>query len=86
MKYLILLFILCSKIFGQIDKSMEFCSKQNSAARWLSSENVMTENQERIDIRYYDIHLKINPNTESIEGFVTTNLVVVDSGDRKSVV
>lgn len=80
MKNLIILFILCSKIFGQIDKSMEFCSKRNSAARWLSSENVMTENQERIDIRYYDIHLKINPNTESIEGFVTTNLVVVDSG------
>ena len=56
--------IISSILLGQVDKSMDLCSRQNSFAKWLSIENMMTENQERINITFYDLYFKIFPDDQ----------------------
>ena len=72
--------IISSILLGQVDKSMDLCSRQNSFAKWLSIENMMTENQERINITFYDLYFKIFPDDQSINGLVSATAIVVDSG------
>ncbi|MBL7014079.1 MAG: T9SS type A sorting domain-containing protein [Candidatus Marinimicrobia bacterium] len=81
MKQLFYLGIFISGIIvGQVDKSMDFCSRQNSLAKWLSVENSLTENQERIDVTFYDLFFKIYPEDESINGRTIVHATVKDSG------
>lgn len=72
--------ILFNLLLGQVDKSMDFCSNLQSLSRWVSTPNVMTENQERIDISYYHLYFNINTEDETIEGLTTVKAIVSDSG------
>ena len=42
------------------DKPIETCGHAFSAAKWLSTESSLTENQEKIDITYYRINFEID--------------------------
>jgi len=79
-QFIYLGFFLSGILVGQVDKSLEFCSRKNSLAKWLSEENSMTDNQERIDVTYYDLYFKIYPDYESINGRTIVKETVVDSG------
>ena len=55
------------------DKPIETCGHAFSAAKWLSTESSLTENQEKIDITYYRINFEIDIDAQEIDGSVLVN-------------
>jgi len=70
----ILFLFFSSLLFGQIsiDKDI-YCSRNQTVARWLSGNTTVTENQQKIDITYYNIDLEIDLVLEEIYGSVVVN-------------
>ena len=55
------------------DKPIETCGHALSAAKWLSTQSSLTENQEKIDITYYRINFEIDIGAQEISGSVLIN-------------
>ena len=55
------------------DKPIETCGHAFSAAKWLSTESSLTDDQEKIDIIYYRINLEIDIDAQEISGSVLIN-------------
>ena len=70
----ILFLFFSSLLLGQIsiDKDI-YCSRNQTVARWLSGNTTVTENQQKIDITYYNIDLEIDLVLEEIYGSVVVN-------------
>ena len=69
------MFSLFTLLFSQVEFKHE-CSHQGSVNRWLDTQSSLTENQEKIDISYYNIELDIDFISEIIYGSVIINGVV----------
>ena len=70
-KLIISLIVSISFILSQnSDKVVNTCGKISSQFEWLSFESTLTEEQEKIDIVYYDIDLNIDLDSEQIFGNV----------------
>ena len=64
-------------LFSQIqtDKPIEICGHLRSANKLFSSKSTITEEQEKIDITYYQINLEIDMTEQEIIGFVIINII-----------
>ena len=68
------IFILLNIIFSQKNTDRNFiCSQTKSSSRVFSEASTLTENQEKIDITYYNIDFEIDFNNEQIFGSVIAN-------------
>ena len=68
------IFILLNIIFSQKKTDQNFiCSQTKSSSRVFSEASTLTENQEKIDITYYNIDFEIDFNNEQIFGSVLAN-------------
>ena len=68
------IFILLNIIFSQKNTDRNFiCSQTKSSSRVFSEASTLTENQEKIDITYYNIDFEIDFNNEQIFGSVLAN-------------
>ena len=70
MKYILFSFIWMSFSFGEDIEPKHICSHQNSSFRWASETSTLTQNQDKIDISFYELDIDIDFSLNIISGYV----------------
>ena len=69
-------FIFLTPFFGEDIEPKYLCSHEKSASRWQTQNSTLNQNQEKIDIKFYELNLDIDFNSSRIHGSVTVNGVI----------
>ena len=69
-------FIFLSPFYGEDIEPKYLCSHEKSASRWQAQNSTLNQNQEKIDIKFYELNLDIDFNSSRIRGSVTVNGVI----------
>ena len=69
-------FIFFTPFYGEDIEPKYLCSHEKSASRWQAQNSTLNQNQEKIDIKFYELNLDIDFNSSSIRGSVTINGVI----------
>ena len=70
MKYILFSFILIAFSFGEDIEPKHICSHHNSSYRWTSETSTLTQNQNKIDISFYELDIDIDFSSNIISGYV----------------
>ena len=70
MKYILFSFILIAFVFGEDKDSKYICSHKNSSYRWLNETSTLTQDQNKIDISFYELDIDIDFSSNIISGYV----------------
>ena len=70
MKYILFSFILIAFSFGEDIEPKHICSHHNSSYRWASETSTLTQNQNKIDISFYELDIDIDFSSNIISGYV----------------
>ena len=66
-------FIFLTPFYGEDIEPKYLCSHEKSASRWQTQNSTLNQNQEKIDIKFYELNLDIDFNSSRIHGSVTVN-------------
>ena len=69
-------FIFLTPFYGEDIEPKYLCSYEKSASRWQTQNSTLNQNQEKIDIKFYELNLDIDFNSSRIHGSVTVNGVI----------
>ena len=69
-------FILVAPFFAEDIEPKYLCSNEKSAYKWQAQNSTLSSNQEKIDIKFYELNLDIDFNLSRIRGSVTVNGVI----------
>ena len=69
-------FIFLTPFFGEDIEPKYLCSHEKSASRWQAQNSTLNQNQEKIDIKFYELNLDIDFNSSRLRGSVTVNGVI----------
>ena len=69
-------FIFRTTFYGEDIEPKYLCSHEKSASRWQTQNSTLNQNQEKIDIKFYELNLDIDFNSSRIGGSVTVNGVI----------
>ena len=69
-------FIFLTPFYGGDIEPKYLCSHEKSAYRWQAQNSTLNQNQEKIDIKFYELNLDIDFNSSRIRGSVTVNGVI----------
>ena len=69
-------FIFLTPFYGEDIEPKYLCSHDKSASRWQTQNSTLNQNQEKIDIKFYELNLDIDFNSSRIHGSVTVNGVI----------
>ncbi|MEL0268870.1 MAG: M1 family aminopeptidase, partial [bacterium] len=69
-------FIFLTPFYGEDIEPKYLCSHEKSASRWQTQNSTLNQNQEKIDIKFYELNLDIDFNSSRIHGSVTVNGVI----------
>ena len=69
-------FIFLTPFYGKDIEPKYLCSHEKSASRWQTQNSTLNQNQEKIDIKFYELNLDIDFNSSRIRGSVTVNGVI----------
>ena len=69
-------FIFLTPFYGEDIEPKYLCSHEKSASRWQTQNSTLNQNQEKIDIKFYELKLDIDFNSSRIHGSVTVNGVI----------
>ena len=69
-------FIFLTPFYGEDIEPKYLCSHEKSASRWQTQNSTLNQNQEKIDIKFYELNLDIDFNSSRIRGSVTINGVI----------
>ena len=69
-------FIFLTPFYGEDIEPKYLCSHEKSASRWQTQNSTLNQNQEKIDIKFYELNLDIDFNSSRIRGSVTVNGVI----------
>ena len=69
-------FIFLTPFYGEDIEPKYLCSHEKSASRWQAQNSTLNQNQEKIDIKFYELNLDIDFNSSRIRGSVTVNGVI----------
>ena len=69
-------FIFLTPFYGKEIEPKYLCSHEKSAYRWQAQNSTLNQNQEKIDIKFYELNLDIDFNSSRIHGSVTVNGVI----------
>ena len=69
-------FIFLTPFYGKDIEQKYLCSHEKSASRWQTQNSTLNQNQEKIDIKFYELNLDIDFNSSRIHGSVTVNGVI----------
>ena len=69
-------FIFLTPFYGEDIEPKYLCSHEKSASRWQTQNSTLNQNQEKIDIKFYELNLDIDFNLSRIRGSVTVNGVI----------
>ena len=69
-------FIFLAPFYGEDIEPKYLCSHEKSASRWQTQNSTLNQNQEKIDIKFYELNLDIDFNSSRIRGSVTVNGVI----------
>ena len=69
-------FIFLTPFYGEDIEPKYLCSHEKSASRWQTQNSTLNQNQEKIDIKFYELNLDIDFNSSIIHGSVTVNGVI----------
>ena len=70
MKHILFSFILINFSFAEDIELKNVCSHQNSSNRWASETSTLTDNQDKIDISFYELDIDIDFSSNLIFGHV----------------
>lgn len=66
-------FIFLTPFYGEDIEPKYLCSHEKSASRWQAQNSTLNQNQEKIDIKFYELNLDIDFNSSRLRGSVTVN-------------
>jgi len=69
-------FIFLTPFYGEDIEPKYLCSHEKSASRWQAQNSTLNQNQEKIDIKFYELNLDIDFNSSRILGSVNVNGVI----------
>ena len=69
-------FIFLTPFYGEDIEPKYLCSHEKSASRWQTQNSTLNQNQEKIDIKFYELNLDIDFNSSRISGSVIVNGVI----------
>ena len=69
-------FIFLTPFYGEDIEPKYLCSHEKSASRWQDQNSTLNQNQEKIDIKFYELNLDIDFNSSRLRGSVTVNGVI----------
>ena len=69
-------FIFLTPFYGKEIEPKYLCSHEKSAYRWQAQNSTLNQNQEKIDIKFYELNLDIDFNSSRLRGSVTVNGVI----------
>lgn len=69
-------FIFLAPFYGEDIEPKYLCSHEKSASRWQTQNSTLNQNQEKIDIKFYELNLDIDFNSSRLRGSVTVNGVI----------
>ena len=69
-------FIFLTPFYGEDIEPKYLCSHEKSASRWQAQNSTLNQNQEKIDIKFYELNLDIDFNSSRLRGSVTVNGVI----------
>lgn len=69
-------FIFLTPFYGEDIEPKYLCSHEKSASRWQTQNSTLNQNQEKIDIKFYELNLDIDFNSSRILGSVNVNGVI----------
>ena len=69
-------FIFFTPFYGEDIEPKYLCSHEKSASRWQTQNSTLNQNQEKIDIKFYELNLDIDFNSSRLRGSVTVNGVI----------
>ena len=69
-------FIFLTPFYGEDIEPKYLCSHEKSASRWQAQNFTLNQNQEKIDIKFYELNLDIDFNSSRLRGSVTVNGVI----------
>ena len=69
-------FIFLTPFYGEDIEPKYLCSHEKSAFRWQAQNSTLNQNQEKIDIKFYELNLDIDFNSSRLRGSVTVNGVI----------
>jgi len=69
-------FIFFTPFYGEDIEPKYLCSHEKSASRWQAQNSTLNQNQEKIDIKFYELNLDIDFNSSRLRGSVTVNGVI----------
>ena len=69
-------FIFLTPFYGKDIEPTYLCSHEKSASRWQAQNSTLNQNQEKIDIKFYELNLDIDFNSSRILGSVNVNGVI----------
>ena len=69
-------FIFLTPFYGEDIEPKYLCSHEKSASRWQAQNSTLNQNQEKIDIKFYELNLDIDFNSSRLRGSVTINGVI----------
>jgi len=69
-------FIFLTPFYGEDIEPKYLCSHEKSASRWQTQNSTLNQNQEKIDIKFYELNLDIDFNSSRLRGSVTVNGVI----------
>ena len=64
-------FIFLTPFYGEDIEPKYLCSHEKSASRWQAQNSTLNQNQEKIDIKFYELNLDIDFNSSRLRGSVT---------------
>ena len=69
-------FIFLAPFYGEDIEPKYLCSHEKSASRWHAQNSTLNQNQEKIDIKFYELNLDVDFNLSRIRGSVTVDGVI----------
>ena len=69
-------FIFLTPFYGEDIEPKYLCAHEKSASIWQTQNSTLNQNQEKIDIKFYELNLDIDFNSSRIHGSVTVNGVI----------
>ena len=69
-------FIFLTPFYGEDIEPKYLCSHEKSASRWQAQNSTLNQNQEKIDIKFYELNLDIDFNSSRLRGSVTVKGVI----------
>ena len=69
-------FIFLTPFYGEDIEPKYLCSHEKSASRWQAQNSTLNQNQEKIDIKFYELNLDVDFNLSRIRGSVTVDGVI----------